>query len=89
MDKRTSLKVLLATDTKNLNEVVVTGYNTQKKKEYTGSAVRIGAQAVADRPVPSFDQALAGQAAGVSITSNGGALNAAPVFRIRGINSIN
>jgi len=88
LNRKSDVKISLAADARNLNEVVVTGYNTQKKKEYTGSAVRISGQAVTDRPVPSFDQALAGQAAGVSITSNGGALNAAPVFRIRGINSV-
>ncbi|WP_162303829.1 SusC/RagA family TonB-linked outer membrane protein [Paracnuella aquatica] len=88
VSNESELHVELAAKTRQLNEVVVTGYSTQRKKEYTGAAARISGQEIADRPVPSFDQALAGQAAGVSITSNGGALNAAPVFRIRGINSI-
>ena len=85
---QSELHVELAAETKQLNEVVITGYSTQRKKDYTGAAARIGGQEIADRPVPSFDQALAGQASGVNITSNGGALNAAPVFRIRGVNSI-
>lgn len=85
---RQMLRIVMEPDLSLLNEVVVSGYTVQKRSEFTGSSAHIDAQAVADKPVPSFDQALAGQATGVSITSNGGALNAAPVFRIRGINSI-
>ena len=78
----------LETDQNELSEVVVTGYTTQSRAEFSGSSSHIGGDAIATRPVASFDQALAGQAAGVSIISGGGALNEAPVFRIRGFNSI-
>lgn len=79
-----SLKVR---DTK-LDEVVVVGYGTQKRKEATGSVSSIKGSSVADKPVQSFDQALAGRSAGVQITIPSGVLNAPPVFRIRGTNSI-
>ncbi|PWJ55910.1 TonB-linked SusC/RagA family outer membrane protein [Dyadobacter jejuensis] len=80
--------VALDTELNQLNELVVTGYTTQNRAEFTGSTSHISGDAIASRPVTSFDQALAGQATGVSIISGGGALNEAPVFRIRGFNSI-
>ena len=71
-----------------LEEVVVVGYGTQKRKEVTGSLTTIKGSTVADKPVQSFEQALAGRAAGVQITIPNGVLNTPPVFRIRGTNSI-
>lgn len=83
-----TLMIAMETDATSLDEVVVSGYATQRRAEFTGSSSRINAADIVSRPVASFDQALAGQAAGVKITSSGGALNAAPVFRIRGTNSV-
>ena len=71
-----------------LDEVIVVGYGTQKKREATGSVSSIKGTAVADKPVQSFEQALAGRAAGVQITIPSGVLNSPPVFRIRGTSSI-
>ncbi|MGK6351410.1 SusC/RagA family TonB-linked outer membrane protein [Parapedobacter sp. DT-150] len=82
------MSIALEADATSLEEVVVSGYTTQNRAEFTGSSSHISGAAIATRPVSSFDQALAGQAAGVKITSSGGSLNAAPVFRIRGTNSI-
>lgn len=82
------LNVTLDEATSELSEVVVSGYSVKSRAEFTGSSSHIGGKALTERPVTSFDQALAGQAAGVKITSAGGSLNAPPVFRIRGTNSI-
>ena len=71
-----------------LEEIVVVGYGTQKRKETTGSLTNIKGQVVAEKPVQSFEQALAGRSAGVQITVPSGVLNTPPVFRIRGINSL-
>lgn len=79
--------VLRSVDSK-LEEVVVVGYGTQKRKEVTGSLSNVKGKDVAEKPVQSFEQALAGRAAGTQITIPSGVLNAPPVFRIRGINSI-
>lgn len=73
---------------RSLQEVVVVGYGTQRRSEATGSVATVKGAAVAERPVQSFDQALAGRAAGVQVTIPAGVLNAPPVFRIRGTNSI-
>lgn len=71
-----------------LSDVVVVGYGVQSKKEFTGSVATVSGDKIKDAPVQSFDQALAGKAAGVNITQPNGVLNNAPVIRIRGINSI-
>ena len=86
---QTNLNVTLVDNMGQLNDVVVSGYTSQRKSDYTGSASQISGKDIANRPVPSFEQALAGQAPGVKITSGGGSLNTPPVFRIRGTNSIN
>jgi TonB-dependent SusC/RagA subfamily outer membrane receptor len=85
---RQTINVIMEEAPSELSEVVVSGYSTQSRAEFTGSAAHIGGKALTERPVTSFDQALAGQAAGVKITSSSGSLNSPPVFRIRGSNSI-
>jgi len=53
-----------------LEEVVVVGYGTRKKKDLTGSVVSVGADEIASRPVQNAVQAIQGKAAGVDIGSN-------------------
>jgi len=83
-----SIVISLDEDVKQLSEVVVTGYSSESKKAFTGSAVKIASSQLENRPAQSLDQLLGGQAAGVNIVQPSGALNSTPVFRIRGINSI-
>ncbi|WP_299287943.1 TonB-dependent receptor [uncultured Mucilaginibacter sp.] len=83
-----TVNVSLIATSKELSEVVVNGYTVQSRKDFTGSAAHIGADAFQSKPVQSFDQALAGQAAGVSATVPNGVLNNPPVVRIRGFNSL-
>ncbi|RYY32974.1 MAG: SusC/RagA family TonB-linked outer membrane protein, partial [Sphingobacteriaceae bacterium] len=85
---KSTINVILTSDQKVLNEVVVSGYTSQSKKDFTGAATRVGGKQLENRPVQSFDQALAGQAPGVSIIQPSGVLNSPPVLRIRGFNSI-
>lgn len=80
--------IRLAPSSTNLKDVVVVGYGTQSKKEFTGSASRITAESVKDVPVQSFEQALIGKASGVNVSNPSGVLNDPPVIRIRGVNSI-
>jgi len=72
----------------DLDDVVVTGYGTVKKRDLIGSVATIKGDQVANKPVQSFDQALGGKAAGVQVSIPNGVLNNPPVFRIRGTNSI-
>lgn len=85
---RTLVNVSLKSADKELQEVVVVGYGTQKRKDVTGSIITVKGAAVAEKPVQSFEAALGGRAAGVQISVPNGVLNNPPVFRIRGTNSI-
>ena len=82
------VSVSLKSKEQDLDEVVVVGYGTQKRKEITGSISNISGADIANKPVQSFEQSMGGRAAGVQITIPNGVLNAAPVIRIRGTNSI-
>lgn len=86
---QTTIDVTLSSDTRNLTEVVVTGYNNINKREFGGAAAIVKADRIANVPLASFDQILQGQAAGVSIIANSGQPGAAATVRIRGIGSIN
>ena len=84
-----TINVTLALDTKQLSEVVVTGYGTTVEKELTGSVASVSAEALEDRPVASVDQLLQGQVAGLQSVSTSGQPGANQQVRIRGIGSIN
>jgi TonB-linked SusC/RagA family outer membrane protein len=85
---KTVVNTEMKTSDQEMQEVVVVGYGTQKRKELTGSMAQVKGGEVANRPVQSFEQALGGRAAGVQVTIPSGVLNAPPVLRIRGTNSI-
>lgn len=80
--------VKLASNAASLSEIVVVGYGTQRRKEVTGSLASVKGEAIAEKPVQSFEASLAGRAAGVQITVPTGVLNTPPVFRVRGTNSV-
>jgi TonB-linked SusC/RagA family outer membrane protein len=82
------LNVTLESNQKALSEVLVVGYGTQTRRESVGSISQVKGSDLADQPVQSFVQALAGKAAGVQVTVNNGVLNSPPTFHIRGTNSI-
>ena len=86
---QTSLKITLENDPKSLNEVVVIGYGSQKKKDLTGSVVSISSVDFQKGNIVTPDQLIAGKVAGVQITSNGGAPGAGSTIRIRGGSSLN
>jgi len=85
---KTAFTVSLQSATENLDEVVVVGYGTQKKKEATGSLAAIKGATIAEKPIQSFESGIAGKASGVQVTVSSGVLNSPPVFRIRGTNSL-
>lgn len=62
--------VILKDESSALDEVVVVGYGTKKKKDLTGSIVSVNAEDIASRPVLNAVQAMQGKAAGVDISSN-------------------
>ncbi len=85
---RTKIDVILEQDIFKVDEVVVVGYGTQKKREVTGSITTVKGDDLKNLASASFESNLAGRSAGVQITQQRGVLGVAPRFRIRGIGSI-
>ena len=73
----------------SLNEVVVIGYGTSKKKDLTGAVTAITAKDFNKGSITTPEQLIAGKIAGVQITSNGGAPGSGSTIRIRGGASLN
>jgi TonB-dependent starch-binding outer membrane protein SusC len=88
-DTSAPMEIILYEESKALNEVVVVGYGTSKRKEITGSVSSIKASEFQDQPFTSVDQALIGKAAGVNVTQNNGTPGGGISVQIRGITSIN
>lgn len=80
--------VRLKSDTQNLDEVVVVGYGTQRKKDVTSSIAKVGGETLSNLVASSFDTQLAGRAAGVQVTTPSGVLGAGPQFKVRGMSTI-
>jgi len=73
-----------------LADVVVVGYGTQKKTTLTGSVSQISGDALTKRPVANFQQALQGQAPGLTVLDLGGAPGRSEAsIRVRGITTFN
>jgi len=85
---QTRMDVKLVPAVSNLNEVVVVGYGTQRKKDLTGSVSVVSTKGINSLPVPSLSDAIQGRAAGVQVISSGTPGNDA-TFRIRGVGTIN
>lgn len=82
---QTVINVMLATDLKVLEEVVVIGYGGVRKQDLTGSVATVTAEQLQTVPALNAIDALQGQVAGLQITNDSGAPGAAPVVRIRGV----
>ncbi|PUZ27075.1 TonB-linked outer membrane protein, SusC/RagA family [Chitinophaga costaii] len=85
---RENLIVHLSALGTDLNQVVVVGYGTQRKKDLTGSVSVVNAADFANRPIVNAAEALQGKAAGVQVTSVSGKPGAGLSIRIRGSSSI-
>lgn len=80
------LNITLIPDMMKLNESVVVGYSKQERRDITGSVATV--KPAEFKSALSVDKLLAGQAAGVYMSTSSGALGAANVLMIRGISSI-
>jgi TonB-dependent starch-binding outer membrane protein SusC len=88
IDGKTKIDVVLEQDVFKVDEVVVVGYGTQKKREVTGSISTVKGSELASLATPSFDAQLAGRSAGVQVTTQSGILGETPRLRVRGVSSI-
>lgn len=83
------INVLLSASTEEIDEVIVVGYGTQKRRDVIGSVTTIDMTELKSKSVGNFDAGLQGLAAGVSVMSQSGAPGAPSIIKIRGTNSIN
>ncbi len=79
-----NVNISLVPTVSQLNEVVVIGYGTARKKDLTGAVTNITSKDFQKGAITTPEQLIAGKVAGVSITSNGGAPGAGSTIRIRG-----
>lgn len=85
---RTTLNVTLVTASRNLNDVVVVGYGTQKKQNVTGAIASVPMHEISDMPVSNVATALQGKIPGVVIQQNSGSPGRTPAIKVRGFGSI-
>lgn len=86
---QTLISVTLTEDIKEMDEVIVVGYGTQKKSDLTGSVTSVSAESLEKLPSARVDEALQGKAAGVMILQNSGQPGSSPAIRVRGLATIN
>ena len=85
---RTTVNVVLATDSEQIEEVVVQAFGSAKKEAFTGSATTIKADDLAKTQSSSVANALTGKVAGLQTSQGSGSLGSQPSITIRGIGSI-
>ena len=81
-----TLVIRLEASANNLNEVIVTGYTSQRKKDLTGSITVVDVENMNKQPTSQINNQLQGQAAGVTVIGSGQP-GEEPQVRIRGINT--
>lgn len=86
---KNGMRVVMKADAGSLDEVIVTGYGNFKKSSFTGAAASIDPGKLADVPVTSVQDKLAGSIPGVTVTSSSGAPGSVGSIRVRGMGSIN
>lgn len=85
---RPNMRILLTSDQKALDEVIVVAYGTQKKASFTGAASTIKADKIEKLQVSNLSNAFEGQVAGVQSFSSSGTPGSGSTILIRGIGSI-
>jgi TonB-linked SusC/RagA family outer membrane protein len=87
--RRSQINIQLSDDTRQLNELVVVGYGTQKKRDLTGSVSSLDSKDFNKGVQTSVDQLISGRSAGVQVTQASSEPGGGVSIRIRGANSIN
>ena len=85
---KTEFSIVLEDETASLNELVVIGYGSVRKKDLTGSVSTVKGENLTKVPVPNVGEALAGKLSGVRVTTTDGSPDAEVVIRVRGGGSI-
>ncbi|PTS97231.1 SusC/RagA family protein [Pedobacter sp. HMWF019] len=85
---QTQLSIRLSADEKSLNEVIVIGYGTVKKRDLTGSVVSVKGEDIAKVPSANPLESIQGKVPGVDITRSSGSASSGVNINIRGTRSI-
>jgi TonB-dependent SusC/RagA subfamily outer membrane receptor len=85
VDGNTIVNVVLKSDSKGLDEVVVVGYGTQKKANLTGAVSTVDTKVLQSRPITDVARGLQGVVPGLSITTPSGELGKNPKITLRGL----
>ncbi|MBK5209873.1 MAG: TonB-dependent receptor [Flavobacteriaceae bacterium] len=88
VNKQITIDIVLQEDSAKLDEVVVIGYGSSRKKDLTGSVVTITSETIKDRPTSNLASAIQGTAAGVQVNQRQGTPGQAAQIIIRGANSL-
>jgi TonB-linked SusC/RagA family outer membrane protein len=83
-----NMNITLVESSSALDEIVVTGYGRQVKRNITGAVSSISLKQIEDLPLATFENAIQGQIAGVQVTEASGEPGAGASVRVRGIGSI-
>lgn len=83
------INITLSQTSKTLNEVVITGYGTQVKRDVTSVIARVKGSEVQNMPVADLSQTLQGRAAGVFVEGQNGKIGEGIKIRVRGSSSLN
>lgn len=86
--KQEFITVSLVTASSSLNDVVVVGYGTQQRRNVTSAVSTVSSESIRKQPIAGFDQAIAGQAAGVQVAQRTGTPGGGVSIRVRGTGSI-
>lgn len=82
------IDITLLEETQSIEEVVVVGYGTQRKKDLTTAVAIVSDKEIKDRPIVSAAQAIQGKAAGVQVVSPSGKPGQGLSVRVRGATSV-
>lgn len=85
---KSTVDITLEEESTSLNDVVVIGYGTMKKKDLTGSVASVSAKDLANVPVSTASEAIQGKMAGVTVTTTEGSPDAEVKIRVRGGGSL-
>ena len=88
VEGRTSVFLTLASLENTMNEVIVTGYTSQRKRNVTAAIDQIAGKEIAKRPVANVIQGLQGLSPGLNISYPGGKPGAIPDINIRGLGTV-
>ncbi|RYF45220.1 MAG: TonB-dependent receptor, partial [Chitinophagaceae bacterium] len=89
LSNRSEVTIKLVAEDKKLEEVVVIGYGTQKRRNVTGAITSVKASDLENAPIMRVEQALQGRVSGLTIAAASGQPGSSSTIRVRGTTSIN